>query len=213
MDFTPPEQKHGWSFQIKVDPDEELKRKPQSSNEVRCEQEQVKRVKTSHKADTAPARGDDGLVARLKAEWNVAIYTSPEDHDLAREHDEKRSLIEAAVFPAMEVWEEEVWAQVLGICWAPDGLHTEQVADLVYESAAKLFYATGTDAYEAKVRAVGEKLHAAGEKLDHIGGYLLMHVAIYALRLTLKVVAPSKETLRCAMCKLVGTTFKGIGDW
>lgn len=235
MDFTPPEQKleqqqvewvkvgpnqgwyapntfDSWSFQIMVDPDEELRRKPQS-NKVRCEQqqelEQVKRVKMSHEADTAPAPCDDGLVAWLKAEWDAAIYTPPEDNELAREHEEKRSLIKAAVFPALE----QVWPKVLEAFWARAGLHTEKVAKFVYESAAKLFYATGTDAYEAKVRAVGEELHAAGEKLDDIGGYLLMHVAIYALKWTLKVVAPTKETLRCGMCKLVETTFKGIGGW
>ena len=81
--------------------------------------------------------------------------------------------------------------------------------DLVYAAASKILYATCTDEYTAKVRAIGQELHEAGVMA-------LMRCVYYALMLAASKMADdhsfSQITGRIISQKLE-YAFHGVGDW
>ena len=127
------------------------------------------------------------MITALKTDWLNADYSPHTDEEIAREQAVVRRVISDAEFPDPTEFTEfvqsayrlafaddlAVFADDLAV-FADDllltfGMHQE----IVYQSVAKLFYATCTDTQRAK--AVGEELNAAG-------GIRLMRCAFYAFK-------------------------------
>ena len=159
----------------------------------------------------------DGMISELKTEWRAAPFTPSEDEEEQYEDSTVRSLIRAADFPTLDT----LYSVFLGRRISQEGSvaealrkHPEAVAmvdhaDLVYAAASKILYATCTDVYKAKVRAIGQELHEAG-------GMALMQCVYYTLMLAVSKMADdhsfSPITGRMISQKLE-YAFDGVGDW
>ena len=169
------------------------------------------------------------FVSRLKEEWSVAKYTPPDETlypvghpeyepfelSLTYEEQQCRKLIETARFPT----EGECFKLVQDWCLRAS-LHDMQMADacamklhahhaLAYESIAHLFYASVTDDFETKARAVGEEL-------DRTGGMPMMWVVYYGFSHAVgKMEAEAMPSSRCgaSLHPLVSLAWSGVGSW
>ena len=120
------------------------------------------------------------MITALKTDWLNADYSPHIDEEIAREQAVVRRVISDAEFPDPAEFTEVVqsanrlaFADDLAV-FADDllltfGMHQE----IVYQSVAKLFYATCTDTQRAK---------AVGEELNTAGGIRLMRCAFYAFK-------------------------------
>lgn len=165
-----------------------------------------------------------GLAKELKGEWRAAKNTPPKvDEGVPYEFTERyeveklRAVISESVFPSKTAFFEALGEQTVGAIEQATPTvavryetELKEHGTLVYESVLRIFYATCTDAYDARVRAVGERLNAAG-------GFRLMQCAYYALPVAVAalqsdVLAEKPHLLSCFYAE-VNHVFHGIGRW
>lgn len=150
------------------------------------------------------------MITALKTDWLNADYSPHIDEEIAREQAVVRRVISDAEFPDPTEFTEVVQS-ASRLAFADDLLLTFGVhQEIVYQSVAKLFYATCTDALRARARAIGEELNAAG-------GIRLMRSAFYAFKwlvakfLTDMGIEPWYSTQ--VFYIYIEVAWDGVGEW
>ena len=162
------------------------------------------------------------MIAAFKAEFDAAPKAVPSDdeeepYELSEAYElaQVRALIRESAFPEEDefvAWQKEYAAGLerkgLHPHAADHMLNVALFGPLVYKSVAALFYATTTEAFEAKAKAIGEEL-------DGKGGFPLMSCVYYALSHTVAKLELQKGKVEwsSAFYYPLSAAWDRVGDW
>ena len=156
-------------------------------------------------------------ITELRADFFAAPYTTPSSPELAREEKDARRLISEGTFPDPSEFFNMVqsWCLINTLReFELSELYARMLYDnfeLVFNSTAKIFYASFTDEFVPAVRAVATELdEKGGIELMRLVYYSVENVAQKAEKALTGEVGVGSEVLGGMV---LSAAFNGVGEW